>query len=218
MAWELDHVFLATADPAVEALARDFGLQFTRRSVHQGQGTANACAMFENAFLELLFPVQADEIVSDVVRPLGLDERTRWRETGACPFGICFRPLEPVRNGDALPFQTWPYCPAYLPVGSSLPIVTPRGSLFEPLVFLTTNPRSPTAFGGISHRGSRRTLTALSVESPHDVHSPAVRWFIESGLLQFRRGPEYLLELIWDGGQAGASERLAAPLPLGFRW
>jgi hypothetical protein len=217
MAWELDHVFLATADPAFEAIARDFGIQFTRRSGHQGQGTANACAMFENAFLELLFPLQADEIVSDVVSPLGLDERTRWRETGACPFGICFRPREPVPDQGALPFQTWPYCAAYLPVGASIPIATPRGSLFEPLVFLMTNPRPPTAFG-VSHRGARRTLTAVCVQSPHDVHSSAVRWFIEGGLLQFRRGPEYLLELIWDGGQTGASERLPAPLPLSIRW
>jgi hypothetical protein len=217
MAWEIDHVFVATSDPTLEATARDFGLQFTRRSVHQGQGTANACAVFENAFLELLFPVQADEIVSDVVRPLGLDERTRWRETGACPFGICFRPLEPVPNEAALPFETWPYRPAYLPVGGSIPVVTPRGSLFEPLVFVTTQPRPPNVFQGSAHRGFRRRLTALSIQSPHDVQAPGVRWFIDGGLLSFQRGPEYLLELIWDGGKDGASERLPA-LPLGVRW
>jgi len=218
MPWELDHVFLATSDPSLEALARDFGLQFTRRGVHHGQGTANACAMFDNAFLELLFPVQPDEIVSELVRPLGLDERTRWRETGACPFGICFRPLEPVPDVGALPFETWPYRAAYLPAGASLPIVTPPGSLREPLVFVMTQPRPPGQLQGSPHRGARRTLTAVSVVSPQDVGSPALRWIIVGGLLSVRRGPEYLPELIWDGGQTGASERLPAPLPLAVRW
>ena len=88
--------------------------------------------MFENAFLELLFPVEADEIVSDLVRPLRLDERTRWRETGACPFGICFRPHAPIPDQGVLPFETWPYRAAYLPAGASLPIVTPPDSLHEP--------------------------------------------------------------------------------------
>ena len=218
MTWEIDHVFLATADPTAEMRASDLGLQFTRRSVHRGQGTANACAVFENAFLELLFRVEADEIVSDLVRPLGLDERTRWRETGACPFGICFRPRAPIPDQGALPFETWPYRAAYLPAGTSLPIVTPPDSLREPLVFVVTQPRPPGQLQGAAHRGARRTLTALSIESPHDAPSPGVRWFIDNGLLSFRRGPEYVMELIWDGAKAGASARAPAPLPLGVRW
>jgi hypothetical protein len=218
MTWEIDHVFLAIADPTLEEVAGDFGLQFTRRSVHQGQGTANACAVFENAFLELLFPVQADEITSDLVRPLGLDERTRWRETGACPFGICFRPRAPLADERALPFETWPYHAAYLPAGASLPIVTPQGSLFEPLLFVTTEPRPPGIFQGGVHRGAKRRLTTLSVQSPHAVSSPAIRWFLDNDLLSFRRGAEYLVELTLDGGQSGTSARLPAPLPIEVRW
>ena len=52
----------------------------------------NACAFFDNAYLELLWRHDDDELQSDVVRPLGLWERVRWEDTGASPFGIAFRP------------------------------------------------------------------------------------------------------------------------------
>ncbi|HKO90995.1 MAG TPA: VOC family protein [Polyangiaceae bacterium] len=219
MDWELDHVFAATTDLTSEQAARDLGMTFTERRVHRGQGTANACAVFENAFFELLFPSQPEEIVSDLVRPLGLDERTRWRETGACPFGVCFRPLAELSEGTDFPFQTWPYQPAYVPEGSSIPIVTPRGSLLEPLVFLMTRPRAfNSTIGSPLHRGSRRMLTAIAIEGPHAAHSPAVRWFVDQGLLPLRRRPEYTLELILDGGRAGASAQSSERLPVTIRW
>jgi hypothetical protein len=89
---------------------------------------------------------------------------------------------------------------------------------FEPLLFLLNRPRLGSTSEGTLHRGSRRTLTAVSVRSPHAVQSPAVRWFRDNGLLPVVRGTEYLLELVWDHGTEGRSERLAAPLPLVVRW
>jgi len=89
----VDHVFICVENPhAAERALADFGLQFGRRRIHQGQGTANACAFFDNAYLELLWRHDDDDLQSEVVRPLGLWERVRWRETGASPFGVAFRP------------------------------------------------------------------------------------------------------------------------------
>jgi hypothetical protein len=165
MRWELDHVFIATPDRGLEAVASAFGLTFTSRRVHQGQGTANSCAVFENAFFELLFPGTPEELESEVVRPLGLKERINWQTTGACPFGVCFRPVDAQPDDVTLPFETWPYRPAYVPSGSTIPVVTPRDSLFEPLVFLLNRPRAPGSAVGALHRGSRRAVTALSIKS-----------------------------------------------------
>ena len=219
MNWELDHVFIATADPRCEAVASEFGMTFTERRAHQGQGTTNACAMFENAYFELLFASKPDELESDVVRPLGLYERIHWQQTGACPFGVCFRPSAPLSDEVALPFETWPYRPAYVPAGSSIPIVTPRRSLFEPLVFLMSRPRLPsTSRDSVLHRGSKRILTAISLQSPHQAQSPAVRWFMNNGLLPLARGTDYLMSLVWDGGCTGSIEQLVAPLPLAVSW
>lgn len=62
MSWELDHVFFATVDAgAVEAELTAFGFAFTVRRDHPGQGTANACAQFENAFVEILRPRDPEE-------------------------------------------------------------------------------------------------------------------------------------------------------------
>src|SRR5437879_3127395 len=89
----VDHVFICVENPhAAERALADFGLQFGRRRIHQGQGTANACAFFDNAYLELLWRHDDDDLQSEVVRPLGLWERVRWRETGASPFGVALRP------------------------------------------------------------------------------------------------------------------------------
>ena len=218
MRWELDHVFIATADQRLEAIASEFGLVFDDHRRHRGQGTANACARFENAFFELLFAAIPHELESDVVRPLGLKERIDWKQTGACPFGVCFRPVDDLPAGAILPFETWPYSPAYVPPGSSVPIVTPRRQLLEPLLFLMRQPRSGTGGPGVMHRGSRRTLTAVNIHSPHKVVSASVEWFIDHGLVSVVPATEYLLEMVWDHGKDDQLERLAQPFPLAVRW
>ena len=86
--------------------------------------------MFENAYLELLWESDEADLRSQAVRPLGLWERMRWRETGACPFGIAVRGL----NADRCP---WRYAAPYLPDG--IGIATPPERFGEPLVFASPN-------------------------------------------------------------------------------
>jgi len=92
MSLSLDHVFICPEDvsEAESALTR-FGLQFGRRGFHRGQGTANACVFFDNAYLELLWGHDDNELRSEAVRQIALWERVRWRETGASPLGIALR-------------------------------------------------------------------------------------------------------------------------------
>ena len=134
------------------------GLQFGLRVVHEGQGTANACAFFDNAYLELLWRHDDRELQSAVVRPLALWERLRWRQTGASPFGVALRTADV-----ALPIDTWPYAAAFLSPGKSIPIVTAPNAGHEPLIFahpgtLPIRPRPPQA-----HRGKHRRLTRVVV-------------------------------------------------------
>ena len=137
MSLELDHVFVATtADEAPGAIGalEAFGLQCGGRWVHRGQGTANACFFFQNAYLELLWLHDAREARSPAVAPLALDERLRWRETGACPFGVG------VRGEADVPVETWSYAAPYAG-GMVMPIVTPPSTPREPLVFFSPAPR-----------------------------------------------------------------------------
>jgi hypothetical protein len=43
---------------------------------------------------------------SDLVKPLGLNERIHWRTTGACPIGICFRVIAENSAPESWPLAT----------------------------------------------------------------------------------------------------------------
>ncbi len=224
MNWELDHVFVATsAAGSAEVSLAEFGIAFTERRVHRGQGTANACAIFENAFLELLCAHDLDELRSDIVRPLGLEERIRWRETGACPFGVCFRPTDVTRDPQSWPFRTWPYRPPYIPTGASIPIVTPAECLTEPLLFVSTwmGPGTGSSSPGSPfHHGARRTLTRVAVDCTTRASplSEGAHWFVKSGFLSLRESSQYLIDLEWDGAREGQSKDFSATVPIRVRW
>ena len=215
MSLELDHVFICVEEaPTAEWALADFGLQFGLRAVHGGQGTANACAFFDNAYLELLSRHDDQELQSAAVRPLALWDRVRWRQTGASPFGIAFR------TGDAeLSINTWPYEAAFLPPGKNIPIVTAPNAGHEPLIFLipATLPirqRPPDA-----HRGKHRRLTRVTVSGPRvSALSADVRILCDPEVLAIRQAPEHQLELDWDGASAGESHDFRPTLPLVLRW
>lgn len=166
--FELDHILVGAPDAeAAELALRTFGITFSVHREHQGQGTRNACAVFENAFLELLYQAEKGEIRSDLVAPLGLNERIHWQSSGACPFGFCFRPMAGASgkvDPKTLPFETWAYEAAYLPCGMSIPIVTPPESFGEPLIFIGSWGTAPRTWeenrGGLpQHGGQPRKLT-----------------------------------------------------------
>ena len=218
MRLELDHIFVATSEPDVlESALADCDIAFTRRQVHEGQGTANACAVFDNAFLEILWATDRKDLLSEAVAPLGLDERTRWRETGACPFGVCFRA---TTRPDRWPFPSWQYVPSYAPAG--IPIATPPGALADPLVFITVRPPDAGAKRGpdaASHAGARRVLTRVALHRPPSQPlSPAVSWFVEEGLLNIHDAAEHRLELEWDAGRQGRSHRSATQPSMVLLW
>jgi glyoxalase-like protein len=215
MSLELDHVFICVEDaPAAERALADFGMQFDLHAIHGGQGTANACAFFDNAYLELLSRQDDQELQSAAVRPLALWERVRWRQTGASPFGIAFR-----TENDEVSITTWPYEAAFLPPGKNIPIVTAPNAGHEPLVFLIppTLPirlRTPQA-----HRGKHRRLTRVTVSGPRVSALPApVSILYDPGLLAIRQAPEHHLELDWDDASSGESHDFRPTLPLVLRW
>jgi glyoxalase-like protein len=194
MSLELDHVFICVEEaPAAERALADFGLQFGLRAIHGGQGTANACAFFDNAYLELLSPHDDQELQSLAVRPLTLWERVHWRQTGASPFAIAFR-----TDNIELSINTWPYEAAFLPPGKNIPIVTAANAGHEPLIFLipATLPirrRPPQA-----HRGKHRSLTRVTVSGPRvSALSADVRKLCDPEVLAIRQAPEHQLELDW---------------------
>jgi Glyoxalase-like domain len=196
MSLELDHVFVCTPDLDEDvALLVKAGFRCGMRSIHNGQGTANAVFYFDNAYLELLGAWDDVELQSPVVASVGLRNRIKWREAGACPFGVAFRTtgvLDPV---------AWEYPAPFLPAGAVIPIITPAGNHKEPLLFFSLFSAPPATYAAemdipLDHFGVQSRLTCVLVAIPQEQVSDNARWIEKSGLLMVETGaPDYHLHL-----------------------
>lgn len=222
MGLELDHIFVCVEPEAPEAeFVKDFGFQEGNRRTHPGQGTTNVCFLFHNAYLELLWLRDINEILSSVVRPLGLWERCCWRETQACPFGISLR--SDVPGSLELPFATWNYYAPFLPKGASLPIAVNSENLSEPLIFMSPVSLQPSASplkrGLLVNKHGFDEITKLRVTLPGEkIFSPELKKLTELGLVELKRGDRFHLEIEFNQAQSGQIQLFDSKLPISFYW
>ncbi|TFI55886.1 hypothetical protein BLD44_000655 [Mastigocladus laminosus UU774] len=224
MQLELDHVFICVDPQAPEAeVLKAFGLKQGRGRIHHGQGSANVCFFFHNAYLELLWLNDPNEIQSPVVQPIGLWERCRWKETQACPFGISFRTATPPSQ---LPFPTWDYHAPFLPEGFTIPMITKQNNLAEPLIFVWTGTQKPANYPPdkrqpLDHQPPFKEMTAVRVCLPGEQNlSAEVTKLIEEGLINFYFGfgDRYQIELEFDHAKEGKHHSFDSTLPLVIKW
>jgi hypothetical protein len=229
---EVDHVFLATRPGAPEAAAlRAAGLRVGDRTTrHTGNGTASIVVLFDNAYLELLYP---DSTVSDSASPP--DDRAHWRrvfawrESGASPIGVGLRRTPDAP--DSLPFATERMPPApWMPPGTDMRIVTTNADSLAPGVFVVPRQmavptwidrmRRDTASAALLQHplGVRRVTGVRVVVARADAVPPSVRRLHDAGVLRVERGPAPLLELTFDGARRGAARDLRPELPLVLRY
>lgn len=150
-------VFVRPGAPEAARLAAA-GMQESFRRRHPGQGTANVCYCFDNAYLELLW---VDDWAEAQASPLGrarLAERARWRTTGACPFGLAVR-LEDAAT--PLPFPAWDYRPPYLPAGMAIPVALSSADIRQPLLFRSPGHAPPVAWTD-GRAGARQEAAGLT--------------------------------------------------------
>lgn len=223
MQLELDHIFVCVEPEAPLAdLLTAFGLTEGSRRIHRGQGTANVCFFFDNAYLELLWLFDTNEIQSPLVRPTGLWSRCRWQETQACPFGISFRPT--ASDLQEMPFPTWDYHAAYRSPRASIAIATNSDNLSEPLIFISPATQKPPNYPlerrpSLVHKVGLKEITALQVTLPGvKKFSPEVITLINLGLLQFLLGNFYQLEIEFDNAKEGKSQDFGSQLPILIKW
>jgi hypothetical protein len=219
MSAAIDHVFILCsvgAVPEAEALL-GLGLEEGTPNTHPGQGTACRRFFFSNAYLELLWVSDPVEAQGEIPRPVGLWERWRGRERGACPYGIVLRPGDDVVEPRP-PFPTWAYTPGYMPAGIAIDVAredSPREPAFFYLGFQRGRPRGTTP--PIRHDLPARSLTGVTVRGPAVGRSEAARVAQAAGLVVFRDADEYLLELQLDAGARGRAD-LRPVLSLAIRW
>lgn len=207
----LDHIVLMIEPDGPEPAALDrLGLRESYRRAHPGQGTANVCYCFDNAYLELLWQTDAAEIAAPPALRTRLKERVRWRHNGASPFGISLRGTAP------LPFEVWQYRPVYLPDGMSIPIAMDSEHPGHPLIFRSPGDSRPDAWTD-GRAGQRQTGTGLTeiiglhLETPVAAGiPPSLRALDTQGLLTVEAGRRHRLVLN-IAQAAGGARQLVLP-------
>ena len=221
MSFVLDHVFILVREGAPEADALvQAGFVEGSRNTHAGMGTANRRFFFENAMLELLYVRDPVEAQSEPIKPAGIWERSRFRESGASPFALVIRPT--VADA-APPFETWDWTPPFLPPGAVLRAAR-TSSFAEPFVFLARGgPREhpfpddkpePTEHPSGARRVSGLRVTYRQAAPP----SEPLRALERLGISTFVDGEAPLLELTLDGARAEAERDFRPRMPLLLRW
>lgn len=216
----LCHVFLFVEPEAQQASALETaGLRGSFRRAHPGQGTANRCYCFDNAYLELLWVTDPAELTAPAVAPTRLAERADWRRTGACPFGIALR-TEPAEA--PLPFRTWDYQAPFFPPGLSIPVTESSRDPRQPFLFRSPGGARPDQWtdGRAGERQSAAGLAdiaALELTLPPGAEpSPDLRQLESAGLLALGTGKDGpRLVLTFSHADGGPPQRLALP---DFRW
>jgi hypothetical protein len=230
---EVDHVYLATRPGAPEAAAlRAAGLRVADRPTHHtGNGTSSVIVVFENLYLELLYPDAAVGDSASTPEDRAYWRRVfGWRESGASPVGVGLRRL--AGAPDSLPFPTerMPPQPWMRPDMEMRLVTTPADSA-APGVFVVPRDMALTAW--VDRRAQRDTAFAALLRHPLGVRRvtgvrvvvtreqgipPNVRLLRDAGVLRVERGAEPLLELTLDGGGRGMAKDLRPELPLTIRF
>ena len=218
---ELDHIFVCVPNEReLDNFLANSSLNLSARRVHRGQGTANRCAFFDNAYLEFLLRNNDEDLQSESLQSVSLWERMQWRNTGASPFGIAFRF---VSNQHDFPVETRPYYAPFLPNGVSIPIATPLNSIQEPLIFFSLVTQKPIEKFALNpsyleHLGSRHLLTKIEIKLPYSNISEQLLWFYQEELISISQGESHHAELVLNNGREEQSFDFRPVLPLSIRW
>lgn len=206
----LDHVlvFCGPNAPEQQRLV-EAGLQVGARREHQGQGTANVCFGFADSYLELIWLADEAAARDPMVKPLGLQERARWREANASPFGVCVRA---TGRGEAPPFPSWDYRPAYVPADQPIHMLCNSGVVGEPLLFALDRPFEPF---GPAHTMSAARLQRATL-TVRDLAPMSLLREVNVPGLEIRAGAAPLLELTFADARGDAID-LRPLLPLVLR-
>lgn len=203
-------VFVSLGAPEAEAL-REAGMVESFRRRHPGQGTANSCWCFDNAYLELLWVENADELASTQIRRTGLAERADWRRTGAAPFGIGLR-------GKA-PFPTFDFRAPYLPEGSVIPVALASGDARQPFMFRSPGELRPDQWtdglaGERQQSAGLAEIVGLSL-TLSAAPSEALRRLEREGIVSLARAVDSRMELTISQTDGSPPKRLSLP---DFTW
>jgi hypothetical protein len=223
---EVDHIWImvSAGAPEREALKKAGFTISPQLNEHDGQGTASVTAEFQNTYLELMWVEPKVPVAPGAERAVEkFRNRTAWRTTGWCPIAVGMRRI--TKDDPKFPFPTWTVSPGWLPSGSSIEILTARDDTKSPSLFVT--PRALAVDPKTDAKGARgplstfvhplgvKRLTAVRLFTP-SAYKPveAFEYLRTSGVIGVTPGPEWAVELTFDGGARKKTKDLRPDLPL----
>jgi len=208
---QLDHVFIFVdqkASAIMDLVSK--GLAVSYRRDHVGQGTANACFVFDNAFLELLYLTSETDARLAPIERTKLWERSQWQAMHTCPYGIAWR-------GDDIGIATWPFMPPYLPQGVEIPVAIDSDDQNLPMMFTFPGSKAPKDWPDEkrrfpAHPGGWNSITQVELALPNwTLQSSAALKHMASCIkppLIVTRGDKYAM-MVTLGGPDGAKLTLS---------
>jgi hypothetical protein len=225
---ELDHIFIFTDNAGQAAYElQQLGLTEGSSNVHIGQGTSCRRFYFNNAYLELVWVSNEEEIKNGAVAETKLWERSQYKQTGYCPFGFCFRRIKENKESAGLIFDDgWQYRPPYLPQNVYAHIASNKEFPAEPMLFempffgLAPKDYSEEKKQPLHHTIGFQQITKVTVTLPAPVEklSPSLQQVIRHSIIQVVPGNTFSIEVEFDEGSAGKLQDFMPLLPLTIRW
>ncbi len=225
---ELDHIFIFTHHAEqVASTLQSFGLSEGTANVHPGQGTACRRFFFQNAYIELAWVINIDEIKKPVIERTKLWERSQYSLTHVCPFGLCFRTNQQPEQAVNLIFEDgWRYYSIYLPEGQFANIASNEDFPAEPMLFempffgLAPKDYPLEKKQSLTHATGFHQLTKVSLALPPPINdfSVAFRKVLQEGAIQVSVGETYSATLEFDDGRQGELKDFNPLIPLRITW
>jgi hypothetical protein len=222
---ELDHVYVVVPDyqDASRRLA-EAGITLDTGFVsrHEGGGTASVSALFENAYLEILWvepTVPLEEGNRSEVEELA--RAAAWSEGGPSPFGVGLR--RTAGAPDSLPYSGDRETTEWAEPGTFF-FSFHTSSDAEPSIFVVPEYMALPTWIGQAHDEdpslldhglgvSQITGVIIGTGSP-----PAAAEEIELPVLEFNQSALPVMELVFDGGHQNTTLDLRPGLPLILRY
>lgn len=225
---ELDHIFIFIQEhDQLTASLKRFGLREGTPNVHAGQGTACKRFFFQNAYLELVWVRDAEEIKSAVIAKAKLWERSQYRLTNYCPFGLCFRAATREDNSIMLLFEdAWRYYPAFLPEGQFANIASNENFPDEPMLFempffgLAPKDYPLEKQQLLSHKMGFKEITKVSLILPTSTAtlSLAMKKVLDHSIVNVLEGKAYHITIEFDYGLKKEAQNFYPLSPLTLQW
>jgi hypothetical protein len=225
---ELDHLFILSREPeqVCESL-QAFGLTEGAPNVHPRQGTACRRFFFQNAYFEVAWVINEEEVKGAAIAKTKLWERSQHHLTGYCPFGICFRTTNHVGNSIAILFDHgWRYHSPYLPEGQFANIASNQDFPAEPMLFempffaLAPKDYPQEKQQPLNHKKGFKEITriALTLPATDKNSSSSMKKVLTNSIVAASRGDTYKVTMEFDYCKKGKTKDFNPIVPLSIKW